>query len=74
MIHPHELISEAGDLLPEDCRVTGKVFARMYVVSNHYRVTEHRSRVRVGTQFHVVEGSHVVAEGIVTKIVGLNDP
>ena len=73
MIHPHELITEAGDLLPEDARVMGKVFARMHVLSDHYCVTEHCSRIKVGTQFQVVEGNHVVAEGVVAKLVGLHD-
>lgn len=73
MIHPREFITEAGELLPADALVTGEVFARMYILMDHYRVTEHRSRIKVGLPFQVVEGSHVVAEGIVTEIVDLHD-
>lgn len=73
MIHPHELITEAGDLLPEDARVMGKVLARMHVLSDHYCVTEHCSRIKVGTQFQLVEGNHVVTEGVVAKLIGLHD-
>lgn len=73
MIHPHELITEAGDLLPEDARVMGKVLARMHVLSDHYCVTEHCSRIKVGTQCQLVEGNHVVTEGVVAKLIGLHD-
>ena len=73
MIHPRCLIDEMGNLLPEDALVTGNTFARMYIVVPEYRVSEHRKRLSVGTRFQVVEGSHVVAEGTVTKLVGLFD-
>jgi len=73
MIHPREFITKDGDMLPSDTLIIGDVYARMYILTEHYRMTEHRIRIHLGTQFEVVEGNHVVAEGIVTKIVGLND-
>ena len=73
MIHPRCLIDEAGNALPDDAFVTGDTFARMYILVPEYRVSEHRKRITVGMPFQVVEGSHVVAEGIVTKLVGLLD-
>ena len=45
----------------------------MYIVNDELRVSEHRSRLHLGTQFQVMEGPHVVGEGTVTKIIGLYD-
>lgn len=73
MIHAREFIDENGKLLPEGLPIFGNINARMYIVTDYYRVSEHRKRLNIGTQFQVVEGSHVIAEGIVTKIVGLYD-
>ena len=73
MIHPREFIDEAGELLPEDTPITGIVHARFWILVPEYRISEHRRRISVSTQFYVVEGSHIAAEGTVTKIVGLFD-
>lgn len=73
MIWPYEFIMEAGDVVPPETKVSGTICARMYIVVDQYRASEHRKRLSIGTQFQVVEGSHVVAEGIVTKIVGLHE-
>ena len=73
MIWPNEFITEQGEVLPPEIKVSGTTWARMFIVVDHYRTSLHRTRVQVGTPFQVVEGSHVVAEGVVTKLVGLHD-
>ncbi|RSK44581.1 hypothetical protein [Hymenobacter perfusus] len=34
----------------------------------------HQSKIRAGTSFYYCEGSHIVAEGTVTRITGLFEP
>lgn len=44
--------------------------ARMYIVIPEMRA-EHRLKIREGVKFHCMEGATRVAEGVVSKIVGL---
>lgn len=45
--------------------------ARMAIVNDELRATEHRQRLKIGLRFFVREGGKIVAEGVVTRIVDL---
>lgn len=57
-----------GDELP----VGPWLQARMTIVSDALRVSEHRARIAEGVCFHCHEGPHVVAVGEVTRVTGLH--
>jgi hypothetical protein len=57
----------ATEVLP----VGAEIRAYMTVVADEMRADVHRQRIRVGTKFFCNEGPRRVAEGSVTKIVGL---
>lgn len=71
MVWP-EFIDEEGEILPTDRPLTGVLRARFYVVAEEMR-DFHRQQVRRGVGFFCVEGAHVCAAGIVSKITGLTD-
>lgn len=65
-------LAEDGTLVPGDIPITGKIRARMYIIVGEMRTTVHRQRLREGVKFFLHEGSHVVAEGTVTRICALH--
>lgn len=71
MVRPIFLAAD-GTIIPGDVPIRGKVSARMYIVVDEMRTTVHRQRLREGIKFFLHEGSHVVAEGVVTKIAALH--
>lgn len=75
MIHP-DFMDDDGDSFPTDrpLQVDCTLRARMIVVSDEMREKVHRKRIAEGVRFYCHEGSRRVAEGIVTKITGLNHP
>lgn len=48
--------------------------ANMYVINNRFRETVHAKKIKEGLEFHLVEGSKIVAKGLVTKILNLEKP
>ena len=72
MIYP-AFLDEQGALLPELAEIPTSVSAIFRVLDPHYRETVHRKRMHVGTRFWLVEGSRRVAEGVITKFVGMAD-
>jgi translation elongation factor EF-Tu-like GTPase len=72
MIWPIFLGDNGLPLLIETTVETDKpVNAQMVIIDDELRVTEHRSRIQNGTRFFMREGSKIVAEGIVTRIIDL---
>jgi hypothetical protein len=69
MIWP-EFIDENGATLPVDQPLTGLLRAKFYVVADEMR-DFHRQQVHPGVGFFCVEGPHVCAVGIITKVTGL---
>jgi translation elongation factor EF-Tu-like GTPase len=65
-------IDDVGAVIVGDVPLRGKVHAQMYVVVDEMRKTIHRQRLAEGVKFFLHEGPHVVAEGVVTHIVGLH--
>ena len=47
--------------------------ARMYVVIPEMRAEIHQQKIREGIKFYCMEGPRRVAEGIVSRIVGLHE-
>lgn len=68
-------LDEHGEPLTEGTRVlTDKpVNARMVIINDELRATEHRQRIKEGVKFFVREGRRIVAEGVVTRILALFD-
>lgn len=66
-------VDDDGKPLADGTRVsTDKpVNARMLIVNDELRVTEHRHRIKEGLDFYLREGWKIVAEGVVTRIVDL---
>ena len=73
VIWPRDLTTDDGNPLPSGTPMPSIVRAQMCIINDELRVSEHRSRLHVGTEFQVMEGPHVVAEGIVTELIGLHD-
>ena len=72
MIH-YALLDADENLLPEGTVCESEVKAYFRVVNPELRVTVHRQRIKIGTQFYVVIGSHKVAQGVVTEVLRLLD-
>ncbi|MBA3856209.1 MAG: hypothetical protein C0507_04800 [Cyanobacteria bacterium PR.3.49] len=66
-------VDEHGEPLTEGTRVSTyePVNARMIIINDELRATEHRKRIKEGLKFFVREGRKIVAEGVVTRIVDL---
>lgn len=47
--------------------------AAMVIIFDDSKVSVHRNRIKIGTEFYMCEGSLIVAEGVVTRITGLFD-
>lgn len=75
MIYP-DFLDDMGDSLPTDSPVPVDVElpARMTILVDEMRERIHSKRIKVGVRFFCHEGSKQVAEGVVTKITGLNQP
>jgi hypothetical protein len=43
----------------------------MYIIDDDLRKSIHRRKILEGIQFHLVEGNKIVAEGTVTRVIGL---
>ncbi|KAF1055341.1 MAG: hypothetical protein GAK43_00134 [Stenotrophomonas maltophilia] len=67
-------LGQDGQPLPEgdELPVGPWLQARMTIVSDALRVSEHRARITEGVCFHCHEGPHVVAAGEVTRVTGLH--
>lgn len=70
MIHPLEFFTDEGDVL-EGSRAPYEVNARFWIVDPELRETVHRPRLAPGLRLEILEGSHVVGRGVVTKLVSL---
>lgn len=70
MIH-YALLDADENLLPEGTLCESEVKAYFRVVNPELRVTVHRQRIKIGTQFYVVAGRYKVAQGVVTEVLGL---
>src|SRR4030095_242374 len=66
-------VDDEGQPLPEGTKVPADkpVNARMVIINDELRVTEHRKRIKEGLDFYLREGWKIVAEGVVTRIVDL---
>jgi translation elongation factor EF-Tu-like GTPase len=66
-----ELIDSVGNVIPSDVLLSGTLHARMYFIAIRLADSVHRHRIKTGVKFFAMEGSHLVARGIVTKVTGL---
>jgi hypothetical protein len=64
-------ITDDGELVSQDIDLIGRYCARMYIVDDSMKEEIHRKRIKEGAKFYMVEGFRKVAEGIVTRILGL---
>jgi translation elongation factor EF-Tu-like GTPase len=66
-------VDEHGEPLAEGARVPTdqSINARMVIINDELRATEHRKRIKVGLKFFVREGGKIVAGGVVTRVVDL---
>lgn len=60
-----------GKPIPENIVVNVEGVARMTVLNDDLRQTEHRNRIRVGTEGYFVEGPNQVAVANVIRVVEL---
>jgi translation elongation factor EF-Tu-like GTPase len=65
-----------NDSLPKDqpLPLDEILMARMTIVSDEMRDDIHKGRIEVGTRFYCHEGGKRVAEGLVTRVTGLQVP
>jgi len=68
-----EFIDANGDALPRDVPLSGTLRARMHIANDEFAKSIHKIRIRVGTRFFMMEGSHKMARGTVSWITGLAD-
>lgn len=57
-----------GQPMPSEC------YARFYIINAQLRMDIHQKRIEPGLKFLMREGTQVIGEGEVTKILGLFDP
>lgn len=72
MIYP-DFFDDEGESLPPDEQISGTRNARMHIVVKEMIPRVHQNRIGVGTKFYCVEGARAVAEGEVTKLVGITN-
>ena len=68
MIHPRFLGTDGAELpggteIPQVCK------AHFYLISTHVQDQLHQQWLRNGARFHISEGRHRVAAGVVTKVL-----
>jgi translation elongation factor EF-Tu-like GTPase len=68
MIHPRFLGPDCAEL-PEGTEVPQVCKAHFYLISTQVRDQLHQQWLHEGAQFHISEGRHRVAAGVVTKIL-----
>jgi len=69
MIYP-AFLDDAGALLPVRSEIPKQCEATFRILNSDLRHV-HRARLRPGSKFWLVEGSHRIAEGLVTTLLGL---
>ena len=72
MIHP-EFLDEHGDPLEEQVPVPLRGRASMWIIPPRARSEVHRSRIKIGTRGHFMEGARKVGDVTVEAIVGLHE-
>lgn len=71
MIHP-EFLNDTGELAPKDEPVAWKGRATMWILIPEMRKEVHQKRIKEGVRGFFMEGNKVVAEALVTRIIGLH--
>lgn len=72
MIHP-EFLDEDGRPLDEELPVPLEGKAAMWILVPEMRASVHRSRVKVGTRGHFMEGPRKIGDVTIEEIVGLHE-
>lgn len=72
MIHP-EFLGEDGEPLTEEFPVPLEGMAAMWVLMPEMRASVHRSRAKVGTRGHFMEGARNIGDVKIEAIVGLHE-
>lgn len=70
MIHPY-FLDQSRAHIPKENPLSGTMPALMLIVIDDM-IDFHRKRISVGSGFFCVEGSHICANGRVTKLLELN--
>ena len=72
MIYPDFFDSNGNSLSTEDMLPLGIwLIARMYIAVPEMKERVHRLKIKEGVKFYCMDGPHQIAEGVVSKIVGL---
>ncbi|MEM9717011.1 MAG: hypothetical protein AAF826_10895 [Pseudomonadota bacterium] len=71
MIYPNFLGGD-GQPIAKGVPLHGIFTTRMHIVAD-CSVIFHKSRISIGTEFNCHEGRHVVATGVVTRLLALKD-
>jgi hypothetical protein len=71
MIYPN-FLDDGGTPIPKGVPLEGSLNARMHIIPEP-AVVYHRARIHAGMAFNCHEGRRVVATGVVTKLLALND-
>ena len=67
-----EFIDSKGNAIPPDMPLVGTYRARMHILNRELAESVHRKRIKPGTKFFSMEGSHRVTKGVVVKVTGLS--
>jgi len=71
MIWP-EFLADDSSPLPEDTIVPASGLATMWIVSDDMRGQVHRAKLHEGVKGYFMEGARIIAEAVVTRILGLH--
>ncbi|SMP20492.1 hypothetical protein [Shimia sagamensis] len=69
MIYPN-FLTATGHPLSKEAPISGTMNAHMHIVLRD-RLPVHQGLIKVGTRFNCHEGAHIVAKGVVTRLIGL---
>jgi Elongation factor Tu C-terminal domain len=72
IIHPI-FLDEVGRELPEYAKIPQLAKAHFYILNRGLCNTVHKQRLKEGTRFQLQEGHRIIAQGIVTEILGLHE-
>jgi hypothetical protein len=70
MIWPIEVLDLEGDLIPKLDPFPLNAVVRMYILSEEL-TPMHQGRLHPGMEFTLNEGSHIIMDGVITKILAL---
>ncbi|HEY3782651.1 MAG TPA: hypothetical protein VGL56_16325 [Fimbriimonadaceae bacterium] len=67
LIWPQQVLDLEGQVLPEGTPYPRTALVRLIILSEEFKPM-HRERLRPGVEFTLNEGSHIIMDGVVTKV------